>query len=216
MKSTRIQLPVLALCLLVMTILFGTGNSLAAETNPVVIMETSMGRIIVQLYPDKAPVTVQNFLRYVDEGFYNGTIFHRVIRQGSIDNPGRGMNVVQGGGLDSLMLEKRPLWGPIPNEDASGLENVRGTIAMARMASPDSATTQFFFNVQDNAMLNPVLTANSMGTMTVQRHGYCVFGRVLRGLDVLEQILKVKTGRRGRYDDVPLKPVLLTKAYRAR
>lgn len=213
-KYFDISLAALVL-LFLFTVVAAPRTAQAAGPDPVVIMETSMGRVIVQLYPDKAPLTVQNFLRYVDKGFYDGTIFHRVIRQGTVDAPGRGMNVVQGGGFDSLMLEKRPLWKPIPNEDATGLDNVRGTIAMARTTDPNSATSQFFFNVYDNDQLNPLRVATNQGTMSVQRHGYCAFGRVLRGLDVLEEILKVKTGKRGLHSDVPVQPVYLKKAYRA-
>jgi len=213
-KYLQITTSVLALLLLFVAAMPAT-RAQAGGPDPVVIMDTSMGRIIVQLYPEKTPITVENFLRYVDNGFYDGTIFHRIIRQGTADAPGRGMNIVQGGGLDSLMLEKRVLWRPIPLEDATGLDNARGTIAMARTSDPNSATSQFFFNVYDNDALNPVRIANSQGTLSVKKHGYCAFGKVLRGMEVLEEMLKVKTGKKGVNTDVPLQPVYLKKAYRA-
>jgi peptidyl-prolyl cis-trans isomerase A (cyclophilin A)/peptidyl-prolyl cis-trans isomerase B (cyclophilin B) len=215
MKQIRISRFFLVLLLLTMVAPFSPLESEAAGPNPVVIMETSMGRIIVQLYPDKTPITVKNFLQYVDDGFYNGTIFHRVVRQGTVEKPGQGMNVVQGGGFIKSMIAKRPPWGPIPIEDATGLDNSRGTIAMARGGAPNSATSQFFFNVYDNHMLNPAKQGNSMGTYTVTRHGYCAFGKVIRGMDIINKMLKVKTGKRGQHQNVPLKPITLKKAYRA-
>jgi len=214
MTLARISFIVLALCLLTFSSPIVLDAN-AAKPNPVVVMETSMGRIILQLYADKAPITVKNFMRYVDAGYYNGTIFHRIIRQETKEKPRQGMNVVQGGGFNYPMLPKRPMWGPIPNEQANGLENTRGTISMARTNNPNSATSQFFINVYDNSALNPAFKANSMGKRTVIRHGYCVFGRVLRGMNVVEEMLKAKTGKRGMHSDVPLKPIYIKKAYRA-
>lgn len=164
--------------------------------NPVVLLETTSGDILVELYPDKAPATVENFLKYVDEGFYNNTLFHRVIAG----------FMIQGGGLDPKMKEK-PTHAPIRNEADNGLKNDRGTIAMARTMEPHSATAQFFINHANNGFLD--YTAP-----TVQGWGYCVFGRVTEGMDVVDKIAKVKTKRVGMYDDVPADMVLITSASR--
>lgn len=212
MKQLRTTLFVFALLLTAAFI--AAAPTHAAGPKPVVVMETSMGRIIVQLYPENAPITVKNFLRYVDKGFYDGTIFHRIIKQSTFEHPGKGMNVVQGGGYDHPMLQKRPLWSTIPNEQLTGLKNSRGTIAMARSNHPDSADSQFFFNVYDNDAFDPVVKGNNMGTASVVRDGYCAFGKVIRGMDVLEEMLDVKTGKRGLHSDVPTKPVYLKRAYR--
>lgn len=176
---------------------------------PVVVIETTMGRIMIMLDPGKTPVTVKNFLMYVDAGFYDGTIFHRVVRQKG------GMNVVQGGGFDYPLRRKRPA-APIVCESPSGLLNKKGTIAMARSANPDSATSEFFFNVTDNQALDYKGGASWGKAAPPDKMGYCAFGRVIRGMDVVEKILKVETGRVGRMDDVPVKPVYMTKVYRAK
>lgn len=206
----------------------GLGQTPAAASgpNPVVIMETSMGRIIIMLYPKEAPVTVENFLRYVDAGFYDGTVFHRVVRmeKKEVADPRKdqSVNIVQGGGFVYPLREKRPLWGPIINEDGRALQNRQGTIAMARTSDPDSATSQFFFNVFDNTGLDPMVIKKKTWVQekdddnSVLRHGYCAFGKVLRGMDVVEKIHQVKTGRMGPYQDVPLEPVYLKRAYRAK
>lgn len=164
--------------------------------NPVVLLETTSGDILVELYPDKAPKTVANFLQYVDEGFYNNTIFHRVIAG----------FMIQGGGLDARMKDK-PTHAPIENEANNGLGNERGTIAMARTMDPHSATAQFFINHKDNGFLN-------YSSPSIQGWGYCVFGKVTEGLDVVDKIAKVKTTRKGMYDDVPVDMVLITSASR--
>ncbi len=163
---------------------------------PVVVLDTSLGAITLELYPDKAPITVENFLKYVDEGFYDNLIFHRVI-------PGF---MVQGGGMTDQMVEKSVgKHRPIKNESSNRnrLSNDRGTIAMARTGDPDSATCQFFINHADNPNLN---TAGG---------GYTVFGKVIDGLeDVVDKIAKVPTTRRGPHENVPLKPVYIKSAKR--
>ncbi len=161
---------------------------------PRVRLQTSMGDIVVELYPDKAPKTVANFLAYVKSGFYDGTIFHRVIDG----------FMIQGGGFTTGFEEKQTR-APIENEAGNGLQNTRGTIAMARTSDPHSATAQFFINVADNAFLNH--TAD-----TGRGWGYCVFGKVVEGMDTVDRIRKVPTGSRGSFEDVPQTPVLINKA----
>ncbi len=169
----------------------------AAQT-PQVVLETSMGDITLELYPDKAPATVKNFLTYVDEMFYDGLVFHRVIRG----------FMIQGGGMDAQMKEKTT-HAPIMNEADNGLKNDRGTIAMARTPDPNSATAQFFINAKDNTFLN-------FRSKTMDGYGYCVFGKVIKGMDVVDAIEAVATGNKGFHQDVPLKPVLIKKAYRVK
>ena len=164
--------------------------------NPVVLLETTSGDILVELYPDKAPETVANFLKYVDDGFYNNTIFHRVI-------PGF---MIQGGGLTARMQQKATS-APIKNEADNGLKNDRGTIAMARTMDPHSATAQFFINLVDNDFLNFQAPSGN-------GWGYCVFGRVTEGMDVVDKIAKVKTTTVGMYQDVPSDLVVITGASR--
>ena len=159
--------------------------------NPNVLLDTTEGEILIELYPDKAPETVANFLKYVDEGFYKNTIFHRVIKG----------FMIQGGGL-TLKMEEKPTNTPVKNEADNGLKNDRGTIAMARTMDPHSATAQFFINLVDNT------------APTVQGWGYCVFGKVVDGMDVVDKIGKTKTGTRPPYDDVPLDSVLINEASR--
>ena len=164
--------------------------------NPVVLLETTSGDILVELYPDKAPETVANFLKYVDDGFYNNTIFHRVI-------PGF---MIQGGGLTARMQQKDTS-APIKNEADNGLKNDRGTIAMARTMDPHSATAQSFINLVDNDFLNFQAPSGN-------GWGYCVFGRVTEGMDVVDKIAKVKTTTVGMYQDVPSDLVVITGASR--
>jgi cyclophilin family peptidyl-prolyl cis-trans isomerase len=167
-----------------------TGNE-KTETkggNPMVIMYTSMGDIKIELYPDKAPITVKNFLSYVNDGFYDGTVFHRVI-------PGF---MIQGGGFTPDM-EQKPTKPPIKNEADNGLRNEAGTIAMARTNVVDSATSQFFINQVDNDFLNH----------SPQNFGYAVFGRVIEGMDVVNRIANVRTGVYGPFQDVPIEPVVI-------
>ena len=180
--------------------LVSCGLALAAEPakkggNPVVLLETSMGNIKVELYPDKAPITVKNFLEYVKEVHYDGLVFHRVIRE----------FMIQGGGFTPDMKEKRPAHPPIRNEAGNGLRNDRGTIAMARTAVVDSATAQFFINVVDNDFLNH---ANE----SPQGFGYAVFGKVIEGMDVVDKVRNVPTGNVRMFQDVPKEPVTIRKA----
>lgn len=169
----------------------------AAGENPVVVIDTSMGPITIELYPAKAPVTVDNFLKYVDSGFYDGLVFHRVMPD----------FMIQGGGLDENLRDKKEgLRPPIKNEANNGLANQRGTIAMARTADPNSATSQFFINHGDNT--------NKLGPGDVDAYGYAVFGKVIAGMDVVNKIADVPTAQRGPHGDVPLKPVTIKSVRR--
>ena len=161
-----------------------------------VIIKTTLGDIKVKLAADKAPLTVANFLAYVDAGFYNGTIFHRVIDG----------FMIQGGGFDASMNQK-PTRAPIKNEAANGLQNKRGTLAMARTAIVDSATSQFFINVKDNGFLD-------FRSPDPQGFGYCVFGEVVEGLDVVDKIKGVRTGVKAGMSDVPLETVEIVSVTR--
>jgi peptidyl-prolyl cis-trans isomerase B (cyclophilin B) len=161
------------------------------EKNPVVIMSTNLGEIRMELDAAKAPVTTQNFLDYVNDGFYDGLIFHRVI-------PGF---MIQGGGFDPQMQQKETK-APIKNEAGNGLQNSAGSIAMARTNVVDSATAQFFINVKDNDFLNH-------RSQSADGFGYAVFGRVIEGMDVVRSIEKVKTGNRGFHQDVPTEAVII-------
>jgi cyclophilin family peptidyl-prolyl cis-trans isomerase len=165
-----------------------------AAANPKVALDTSKGKIVIELYADKAPKTVKNFLTYVKAGHYNGTIFHRVI-------PGF---MIQGGGFTADMTEKktRP---PIPNEADNGLQNQRGTLAMARTPDPNSASAQFFINVANNGSLN-------FRSKTPEGWGYAVFGNVVEGMDVADAIVAVPTTTKGPYGDVPVQPIVIRKA----
>ena len=159
------------------------------ENNPVVIIKTSKGDIKVELFQDKAPVSVKNFLQYVDSKHYNGTIFHRVIDG----------FMIQGGGFTKDFSQK-PTKAPIKNEASNGLKNQKGTLAMARTSDVDSATSQFFINVADNAFLDHK-------SPTPQGFGYCVFGKVTEGMDVVDKIKGVQTTSRGPYENVPVEAV---------
>lgn len=163
-----------------------------------VIIKTTKGDITVELDGDKAPKTVKNFLEYADSGHYNGTVFHRVIDG----------FMVQGGGMDKNMKEK-PTNAPIKNEANNGLKNNRGTLAMARTNVVDSATSQFFINVVDNDFLN------YKGDHPSQ-YGYCVFGKVVKGMDVVDAIKDVKTKNFGHYQNVPQEPVEIISVERAK
>jgi cyclophilin family peptidyl-prolyl cis-trans isomerase len=164
--------------------------------NPKVILDTSQGKIVLELFPQKAPVTVENFLSYIDEGIYDGTIFHRVIPN----------FMIQGGGFTANMKPKNTK-PPIKNEADNRLQNNRGTIAMARTQNPHSATSQFFINSINNDFLN-YKRKDSQGW------GYAVFGRVVEGMIVVDAISKVKTGTRGMYRDVPVQPIVIRQARR--
>jgi len=181
------------LVFLLLAVLFAAGKGVASmtEKNPVVLMKTGLGEIKIELYPDKAPITVENFLGYVRDGFYDNTIFHRVI-------PGF---MIQGGGFVSGMTQKETK-DQIKNEAANGLKNDRGTIAMARTNVVDSATAQFFINVVDNDSLN--YTEN-----TSQGFGYCVFGKVIEGMDIVDKIVSIPTGTFGYHRNVPQEDVVI-------
>ncbi|OFW16901.1 MAG: peptidyl-prolyl cis-trans isomerase A [Acidobacteria bacterium RIFCSPLOWO2_02_FULL_59_13] len=168
----------------------------AGEENPVVLMETSLGNIKIELDQAKAPITVKNFLSYVDEKFYDGTIFHRVISN----------FMIQGGGFTPDMQQKR-VKAPIKNEAGNGLKNMTGTLAMARTNVVDSATAQFFINVVDNDFLDHQNT-------TSQGFGYAVFGKVIQGMDVVEKIKAVKTGSKMGFSDVPAEAVVIKSVKR--
>jgi peptidyl-prolyl cis-trans isomerase A (cyclophilin A) len=173
-----------------LAVLAFAASALAADK---VRLSTSMGDIVIELDAQKAPKSVANFEQYVKSGFYDGTVFHRVI-----DN-----FMVQGGGMTPDLKEKRTL-SPIPLESHNGLNNVRGTVAMARTDVPDSATSQFFINVKDNAFLDAANSPN--GT------GYAVFGHVVSGMDVVDKIRQVKTAPQGMNQNVPVTPVIIKKA----
>ncbi len=162
-----------------------------ASVNPQVIIETNQGNIVLELYPQKAPKTVANFLQYAESGFYKDTIFHRVING----------FMIQGGGFTADMQEK-PTRAPIKNEAANGLTNDTGTIAMARTMDPDSASSQFFINLVNNHSLN--YRGDSPEAI-----GYCVFGRVLTGMDVVREIAIANTGNVGPYGNVPTTPIII-------
>lgn len=156
-----------------------------------VVLETSVGKITLRLFPDKAPITVENFLKYVRAGHYNATIFHRVMPR----------FMIQGGGMDANLRE-RPTRPPIKNEATNGLSNKRGSVAMARTNDPDSATAQFFINVEDNGRLD-------YGPGSA---GYAVFGEVIEGMAVVDRIVSVPTTSKGHHEKVPLTPILIKTA----
>lgn len=164
---------------------------MSEEKNPQVLMETSMGNIKIELFKEKAPITVRNFLSYVKEGYYDGLIFHRVI----------GTFMIQGGGFDANMIQKKPKFA-IKNEATNGLSNKNGTLAMARTNVVDSATSQFFINVADNTFLDH-------RGKSPDQFGYAVFGQVIEGIEVVEAMKGVKTGNKGGHSDVPLEPVII-------
>jgi len=166
-------------------------NIVKSKSN-IVELETSKGNIVIELNEQVAPVTVRNFLGYVETGFYDGTIFHRVI-------PGF---MIQGGGFTKQMIQKKTL-NPIINEARNGLSNKRGTISMARSSNPDSATSQFFINHRDNDFLDYIDDS---------KPGYAVFGTVIEGMDVVDAIAAVETTTRNGMDDVPVEPVIIISA----
>ena len=180
--------------LFTVSIILATSGTAMAAGKPIVTFKTNMGDFTVQLEPEKAPKTVANFLEYVRDGHYDGTIFHRVIAK----------FMVQGGGF-LPNLQKRDTRGPITNEANTGLKNERGTIAMARTADPHSATAQFFVNVIYNRFLDH--TAE-----TQQGWGYTAFGRVIDGMNIVGRMARVKTGTKGPYSDVPNDPIIIEKA----
>jgi len=187
----RIPFNILAASVLALVL---AANPAPAQSKPdTVVFKTSLGDLTIALFNRTAPVTVKNFLAYVDSGFYNGTIFHRVI-------PGF---VIQGGGYNKNLV-RRPTFPPIKNESDNGLKNERGTLSMARTQDPNSATSQFFINLVDNSGLD----FKGEGT------GYAVFGKVIAGMDVVDKIAKVQTETRGGFQDIPKDPVFIISAKR--
>lgn len=188
---------VLALCFVVAMVFSNPAASekMKDSKNPVIVMKTSMGDMEIELYQKEAPGTVQNFLWYVDNGFYDGLIFHRVM-----DN-----FMIQGGGFTPSMKKKAGN-APIENEANNGLTNAKYTIAMARTNDINSATNQFFINNRDNA--------SSLDYHGPQRFGYCVFGKVIAGQEVVDAISKVDVGNEGNYQNVPADPIIIKKVYR--
>jgi len=179
----------------VLTLAMLACSTLAAAANPEVELKTNMGNITLELYPDKAPKTVENFLQYVKDGFFKGTIFHRVING----------FMVQGGGFTPEYAQKKTR-APVPNEANNGLKNDVGTIAMARTSDPHSATAQFFINHKNNDFLNH-------SAPTPQGWGYTVFGKVTKGMDVVNKIAALDTGAMGPFQsDVPRKQVVIEDA----
>ena len=181
-----------ALLLAGMTLVFSLPLAATASDAPRVKLSTSAGDIVLELYPDKAPKTVENFLQYVRDNHYNGTVFHRVMDG----------FMIQGGGF-TADLQQKPTRAAIPLEASNGLKNDRGTVAMARTANPNSATAQFFINLVNNAPLN---APNPDG------HGYAVFGKVVTGMDVVDKIKGVAVGNQGPHQNVPKTPVTILKA----
>jgi cyclophilin family peptidyl-prolyl cis-trans isomerase len=183
-------------CALITSVAMLTSDALGADAaaakNPVVTIKTSMGAITAELFADKAPVSTKNFLEYAKAGYFDGTIFHRVI----------GNFMIQGGGMDATLKPKAGQRGPIKNEADNGIKNTRGTLAMARTSAPDSATAQWFINVKDNGFLDH-------RDETPQGYGYAVFGKVTEGMDVVDAIKEVPTGNRDMYQDVPTDDVTI-------
>ena len=174
-------------------IAIGLGTAAIPALAQKVLLDTSMGQIVIALDAAKAPKSVANFLEYVKSGHYDGTIFHRVIPD----------FMIQGGGFDASMNQK-PTRAPIPLESKNGLSNVRGSVAMARTSVPDSATAQFFINIKDNAFLDAAKASDGAG--------YAVFGKVVSGMDVVDKIWAQPTTTKGSYQNVPVTPVVIRKA----
>lgn len=160
-----------------------------------VVVETNHGDIVIELFPEKAPKTVANFLGYVDDKFYDGLIFHRVVKD----------FMIQGGGMEPGLKEKKAK-DPIKNESDNGLSNTRGTVVMARTSKPDSATCQFFVNLKDNAFLDAAKSPDKVG--------YCVFGKVVEGMDVVDKIAGVKISQCAQYSNVPAEDVVIKSVRR--
>lgn len=172
-----------------------TSSSAQDRKNPVVVLDTSAGKIVVELYADKAPITVKNFLQYVDDKHYDGVVFHRVIPN----------FMIQTGGFEAGMKERKTRES-IKNESDNGLLNERGTLAMARTPAPHSASAQFFINLKHNDFLDKAKARD--------KFGYAVFGRVIEGMDVVDEIAKTQTGSKGGHDDVPLQDIVIRSARR--
>ncbi len=189
MKSMTFRIATASVFALFAIVLSASGQGKAAKSNPVVVLDTTMGAIKVELFTAKAPITTKNFLEYVNSGFYNLTIIHRV-------------DFVVGLGGYTEALTGKPTRPAIKNESRNGLKNLRGTLAMARYDPPDSATSQFFINLKDNSHLDP-----SGGG-----YGYAVFGKVIEGMDVVDAISKVKKGNKGPFTNIPLQTIVVKSA----
>jgi cyclophilin family peptidyl-prolyl cis-trans isomerase len=188
--QSRTQSALLARLLLALLVLGGSARAADAPTQ--VRVSTNMGDFVIELRTDRAPLTTTNFLRYVREGFYSGTLFHRVVAN----------FVIQGGGHDAATLKLKATHDSVFNESGNGLQNKRGTVGMARSEAPHSGNSQFYVNLVDNSDLDPVPT----------RWGYTVFGRVVQGMDVVDRIGETATGATGPFkSDAPLKPVIIEK-----
>jgi peptidyl-prolyl cis-trans isomerase B (cyclophilin B) len=200
---TKTLLPVGVVLAAILSLVFfpnikgGTPMNDSTVDNPIVLFETTMGQIKIELDIQNAPNSSENFLAYVDDGYFVGTTFHRIIPN----------FMVQGGGITEDMLDKPSKHAPIKNEANNGVKNDRGTLAMARTGDPHSATSQFFINHADNAFLNH--TAESQ-----QGWGYAVFGKVVEGMDVVDAMAKVATGNKGGHQNVPLEPITITAVSR--
>ena len=181
---------------LLTALILSIGTAAFAQDNPVVVMETSKGTIRIELWADKAPISVENFLRYTNNELYDGLIFHRVIKG----------FMVQGGGFNAEMVQLST-YEPIKNEAKSNVPNNRGTLSMARTNVVDSATSQFFINLVDNDFLNHT-------DDTPRGFGYAVFGEVIEGMEVVDEIAGVATGRSGPFNDVPTEPIVIVSAKR--
>jgi peptidyl-prolyl cis-trans isomerase B (cyclophilin B) len=196
----------------------GCGDSSGGDKgkNPVVVMKTSMGTIKVELFQDKAPKTVENFLKYADDKFYDGTVFHRVMSDFMIQGGGFAKGVQDVRSSEEMLKKEKKTRDPIKNEADNKLSNKRGTLAMARTGNPHSASAQFFINVDDNARLDHK-------DKTVRGYGYCVFGKVVEGMDVVDKIKEVKTrtimprdeDRYPPFGNVPVKDVVIVSVRRA-
>jgi peptidyl-prolyl cis-trans isomerase A (cyclophilin A) len=170
------------------------GTAVSANT---FVLDTNLGPITIELDPEKAPLAAANFAKYADNGYYDGLVFHRVIPD----------FMVQTGGMDADLKQKKATYPQVKNESLNGLKNLRGTIAAARTSDPDSASCQFFVNLKDNAFLD--------GDPQTGKPGYSVFGKVTAGMDVVDQIAKAKTGNKAGYNDVPLEPITIKSVKRA-
>ena len=179
-----------------LTVILAISSITCAQDNPVVVMETNKGTITIELFVDKAPITVENFLRYTDNNFFDELVFHRVING----------FMIQGGGFSSEMVQKST-YDPIKNEARADVPNNRGTLAMARTSVVDSATAQFFINLADNSNLNHT-------SETQQGFGYAVFGQVIEGMDVVDAIAVVPTGMVRSFGDVPIEPIMINSVRR--
>lgn len=197
LKFTLFLLTCFFVSLFVLFIGCNKSKKLSEEVKPMVKIETSLGDITVELNPEKAPITTENFLKYVEDHYYDSLVFHRVI-------PGF---MIQGGGFNSDMQEKSQKYPPIKNEAGNGLTNQSGTIAMARTQVVDSATSQFFINTADNVFLNH-------RDETPQGFGYVVFGKIISGMDVVRKIEQVPTTTSGYHENVPMEPVVIKSVRR--